>query len=328
MWTSIIDTINAHQHFIISSHLNPDCDALGSELALGRYLQHLGKKVTILNTDPVPGGYRFLDPENLILTYSENAHNDLIAQADAIIVVDASGGWQRLGRVGNKLSTLTVPSICIDHHPDGRPFTTVSHVDSTAAAAAELIFDLITTMGGPVTYPIAEALYAGIITDSGNFRFSSTSVRTHHIAGKLLETGVQPTRLYSLIYQQHSPLKIQLKGHILQHIALHAGGHIATSTVTLKLLKQYQTASSELDNFSGLAQQIKGVRVAIFGIELPRERVKISWRSDGSVPVNKVAAQFGGGGHVPAAGATVHGTLDEVMQAVLQATQSIMDNSD
>lgn len=323
MWTPIIDLINSHHHFIISSHINPDCDALGSELALGRTLQTMGKQVTILNTDPVPKGYRFLDPEKLILTYSKNAHDDLISQADAIIVVDASGGWQRLGRVGNQLATLNVSSICIDHHPDGQPFTTVSHVDPTAAAAAELIFDLIATMGVSLTYPIAEALYAGIITDSGNFRFSSTSMRTHQIAAQLLQAGVKPNQLYSLIYQQHSLLKIQLKGYVLQHITLHAGGQIAASTITLDLLKEYQTSSSELDNFSGLAQQIRGVRVAIFGIELPRNRVKISWRSDGSVPVNKVAAQFGGGGHVPAAGATVHGSLDEVMETILHATKNI-----
>jgi len=317
MWTQIINQLIENQRFVISSHLNPDCDALGSELGLAHHLINIGKDVSILNSDATPSTYYFLDPYNLIHCFSEKKHAHLVAQADVIIVVDASGGWQRLGRVGDTLSTVNAVSICIDHHPNGEPFTDLSHVDPSAAATGELIFKLIKAMDGEITQSIAEALYTAIVTDTGNFRFSSTSSRTHTIAAQLLAAGANPTRIYTLLYEQHPLSNVHLKGHVLSNIQLTGNGKIAYVGLSLETLKKYNVASSDLDGFSSLAQQIKGVTVAIFLVELPRNRVKISLRSDGTVPVNEVAARFGGGGHIPAAGAITQGTVGAVMAQVI-----------
>ncbi len=317
MWSEIITAINDHQHFIISAHTNPDCDALGSELGMAFLLQQLGKTVTILNSDPMPPTYAFIDPDRMVQTYSPNAHRKTIADADAIIVVDASGGWTRLGRVGDALAAAHKPSLCIDHHPNSVKYTDVAVVDPTAAATGELIVELAEAIGGEISPKMAVALYTAIVTDTGNFRFSSTDARTHRITAKLLEAGAHPAEIYNRLYEQNSLARVQLEGYTLQHIELTHGGRTAYSVLTLEILERFGVASSDLDSFSGLSQKIKGVDVSVFLVELPRQRVKISLRSNGTVPVNQVAAKFGGGGHVPAAGATADGTIETVLSNVL-----------
>jgi len=324
MWTEIIDAISAHQHFIISAHTNPDCDALGSELGLAHHLLQMGKTVTILNSDPMPPTYAFIDPDGLVQTFSSNTHQNIIRQADAIIVVDASGGWTRLGRVGDALAAAHKPSLCIDHHPNSVKYTDVAVVDPTAAATGELIVELVEAMGGKISPKMAVALYTAIVTDTGNFRFSSTDARTHRITAKLLEAGAKPAEIYNLLYEQNSPGRVKLEGYTLQNIELTHGGRTAYSILTLEVLERFGVASSDLDSFSGLSQKIKGVDVSVFLVELPRRRVKISLRSNGSVPVNQVAAKFGGGGHVPAAGATADGTIESVLANVLTEVEKLL----
>lgn len=324
MWASIITQFCQNDRFIISSHLNPDCDALGSELALAYHLRSLGKDVTILNADAVPEVYQFLDPQHLIHTFSEKRHASVLARADVIIVVDVSGGWQRLGRVGTMLAQLKAVSICIDHHPNGDPFTRISLVDPGVSATGELIFNLITAMGGTVTPLMAEALYAAILTDSGSFRFSNTGSATHRIIARLLECGANPSQIYNRLYEQLPLSRVQLKGYVLQNIQLAAKGQIAWVSLSLELLQTFGVASSELDGFSSMPMQIAGVKVAIFLVELPRERIKISLRSDGSVPVNRLAALFDGGGHLPAAGAIVSGSMADITARALAEAEKML----
>ena len=179
MWQDIIAFIQNTDKFVITSHVNPDCDALGSELALAEYLRDQGKQVTILNSDPVPQVYRFLDPKGRIATYNQAKHTSIIDEAEVIFVLDASGGWARIGRPGSALARSRADKICIDHHPDAIDFVDLAVVDTTAAATAELIFDLLTVLDASLSATMAQALYAAIITDSGSFRFPKTSPRTH-----------------------------------------------------------------------------------------------------------------------------------------------------
>ena len=327
MWSQIIKIIESHQRFVISSHVNPDCDALGSELALACHLLHIGKTVSILNTDPVMPDYQFLDPDGLIQQFTDD-HFPLIADAEVIIVVDTSGGWRRLGQIGDALAACEAISICIDHHPTERTFTDISLVDSQVIAAGELIFDLITRIDGQLTPLMAQALYAAIATDSGNFRFPKTSPRTHRIIARLIERGANPSRIYDLLYQQQPLSKVQLKGYVLNNMNLTSDGRIAYIGLDAETLTRYNTNPRDLHTFSNLAQEIKGVKVSIFAVEPAEGQVKLSFRSDGSVPVNGVAAEFGGGGHLPAAGATVPGRLTSVLeQAVKKVSQLLVSDT-
>jgi len=171
---------------------------------------------------------------------------------------------------------------------------------------------------------MAQALYAGIITDTGSFRFPKTSPKTHQITAALLAAGAKPLEIYRQIYQQYSQGRVRLKGHVLDSIETAARGQIAYYSLAQETLKSYGVDGSELDGFASLGQEIGGVRVVVFGVERSRERVKISLRSDGSVDINQLAVAYGGGGHRSAAGATVDGKLDVVMTEVVRRVKEII----
>lgn len=325
-WQEIIQLIETNQIFILTSHTNPDCDALGSELALAEHLRNLGKQVTILNSDPVPRPFRFLDshPRGRIKRYSQARHLPLINRAEIIFVLDASGGWERVGRVGEALQQAKAKKICIDHHPDTTDFVDVAVVDTEAAATAELIHSLLVAMNGRLSPTMAEALYAAVVTDTGSFRFPKTSPRTHHLAAELLAAGANPSYIYSQLYEQYPLGRVRLKGHVIDSIQTAAGGQIAYYKLDRATLKRYGVKASDLDGFASLGQEIGGVRVTIFCLETSNSRVKISLRSDGTVAINHIAAEYDGGGHPSAAGAAVNGKLDQVLDQVLEKVRHLL----
>ena len=325
MWQKIIPIIEQNNTFVITSHHNPDCDALGSELALAEHLGNLGKKVTIINSDPVPDTFRFLDPQRAIKKYLATKHLGLIKKAEVIIVLDASGGWKRIGRVGEALAQTEAIKICIDHHPDATDFVDVAVVDTDAAATGELIYDLILVMHGALTPDMAQSLYAAIVTDTGSFRFPKTSPRTHQITAGLLAAGAQPHYIYRQLYEQYPLQRVRLKGHVMDSIKTEANGQIAYYGLDQPTLKAYGVKTSELDGFASLGQEIGGVRVVVFCLQSSKSKVKISLRSDGSLEINQLAVAYGGGGHTSAAGATVTGKLDEVMAEVVEKVKMLLE---
>jgi len=324
MWQQIIPIIEQNTHFVITTHLNPDCDALGSELALAEHLINLGKEVSIINSDPAPVVYRFLDPGRRIKKFSVKQLG-LIQKAEVIVVVDASGGWKRVGRPGEVFSQASAIKVCIDHQPDPTNFVDVATIDTNAAAAGELIYELILAMQGRLSLKMAEALYAAIMTDTGSFRFPKTSARTHHIIAELLQIGVQPLEMYRKIYEQYPLARVRLKGHVIDSIKTEAQGQIAYYGLDRKTLKAYKVKTADLDGFAGLGQQIGGVRVVVFCLQSSQSKVKISLRSDGSVIVNQLGAAYGGGGHPSAAGEIVTGKLEEVMTEVVARVKTLLE---
>jgi phosphoesterase RecJ-like protein len=321
----IIPVIEKNHCFVITSHSNPDCDALGSELALAEHLSKLGKEAVIINNDPVPAAFRFLDSQSggTIKKYSRRKHLTIIAESDVIVVLDASGGWERIGRVGKVFEQAKAIKICLDHHPDSTDFVDVAVVDTNAAATAELIYGLIVMMDGQVSAPMAQALYAAIMTDTGSFRFPKTSPRTHRIAAHLLAAGADATYIYRQIYEQYPLGRVRLKGHVIDSIKTEADGQIAYYGLDRNTLKAYGVKASELDGFASLGQEIAGVRVTIFCLESNDNRVKISLRSDGTLAINQVALDYNGGGHPSAAGAIVEGKLDEVLAEITEKVNAL-----
>jgi phosphoesterase RecJ-like protein len=325
LWQKIIPIIEQNTTFVLTSHLNPDCDALGSELALAEYLAHLGKKVAIINTDPTPEAFRFLDPHRAIKKYSPTKHAVWLKKAEVVIVLDASGGWKRIGQVGEAFAQTKTIKVCIDHHPDATDFVDVAVVDTEAAATGELVYELVVTaMRGEISKNMAQALYAAIVTDTGSFRFPKTSPRTHQITAELLRAGAQPYDIYRQLYEAYPVSRIRLKGHVLDSIKLEAGGRIAYYGLDQATLKAYGVKTSELDGFASLGQEIGGVRVVVFCLQSSKSKVKISLRSDGTIEINQLAAAYGGGGHTSAAGATVTGDLNEVMAEVVGRVKRLL----
>jgi phosphoesterase RecJ-like protein len=325
LWQQLISLIEQKTHFVLTTHLNPDGDALGSELALAEHLASLGKMVTIINSDPAPEVYRFLDPQHVIKKYSPKKHLGLIQKAEVIVVVDASGGWKRVGRLGEALEQANAIKVCIDHHPDPTDFVDIAVVDTDAAATGELIYELILSTKGRLSLSIAEVLYAAIMTDTGSFRFPKTSARTHRITAELLQAGIQPLDIYRQIYERYPLSRVRLKGHVINAIKTEAQGQIAYYGLDQETLKAYKVKAADLDGFASLGQEIRGVRVVVFCLQSSKSKVKISLRSDGSVPVNQLAATYGGGGHPSAAGALVTGELEKIMAEVVAQVKSLLE---
>jgi bifunctional oligoribonuclease and PAP phosphatase NrnA len=321
----VLNALKSFQRFVISSHQHPDCDALGSELAMADLLAGMGKKAVILNSDPMPEAFRFLDVKKRIKTFSPKRHAAVISQAEAIIVVDSAGNWDRLGRIGSFLALSAKPVITIDHHPDNNVGDSAAIIDTEASATAEIICELFKELHLALDLPTANALYAGIITDSGNFRYPKTTARTHRITAELLTAGVIPYKIYRQIYQQYPANWVRLKGSVLANMQLSAGGSLAWSVLRQEDLHAFHIRVDDLDGFASLAMDIAGVRLALFGVELPRQRLKISLRSDGTVPVDGIAHRWGGGGHPSASGATLSGEVPALLEELVPALEALLE---
>jgi len=328
MWSDVIRLVNENHRFVLTTHTNPDPDALGSELALDEYLRSLGKEVSILNSDSAPNVFRFADPRRRLRTFSPARHQRKIQRAEVIFVLDASGGWHRVGRIGDALAAAQATVICIDHHPDPVDFAHVAVVNTDAAATAELIFDLIVQAGGALTPTIAESLYLAILTDTGSFRYPKTGPQTHRIAARLIEAGADPVQLYKRMYEQVPLERVRLQGHVLNSLRVGAGGQMVWCALDQATLKAYGVAPADLDGFPGLGMQVGGVRVSAFCVEMSRGRVKVSLRSDGSVAVNDLVTELGGGGHPSAAGAIVKGDLAQVTARVVAGLEALLVATD
>ena len=302
---------------LITTHVNPDGDGLGSELALHRFLWERGKKTAILNASPTPSFYGFLDPDGFVQSYQLG--EPLPGDVDLLVALDF-GKWERLGPMTKTASSSGLPVLCIDHHPSegGGAFGDPQVINEHACATGEIIYDLLKSYGGPLSIPVAEALYAAIMTDTGSFRFNNTNGRTHRIAAELVDLGVEPHTTYSNIYESTHPARLRLLGLTLSELRLSAAGRIGWIAVTQEMLKTAEARPEDTEDFVDFPRSLEGVQVSVLFIELPTGIIRTSLRSKGLIRVNDIAMSLGGGGHPFAAGIRVQGPLDEAIPRVLR----------
>ena len=199
----ILETIRTNERFVLTTHVNPDGDAIGSELALYYHLKDLGKEARILNGSPLPDLYRFLDPEGVrVREYGEQDARTL-EKADVLFLLDLSHK-DRLGALGRALRERGPTRICIDHHPPRALSCDLAWIDDRAAATGELLFDLFKRDGRRISPAIAEALYVALVTDTGCFRYTNVTARTHRIAAELIEAGIDHHGIYRRVYESNS----------------------------------------------------------------------------------------------------------------------------
>lgn len=312
-----------HQSFLITTHIHPDGDGIGSELALARFLQNMGKHVMVVNSTPTPRRYRFLDTSSAILVYEELGH---LPDAQVIFVLDISR-WERLGNMAQLIRTHPGIKICIDHHPVNGNFADINLICEDACASGEVVLRLINSMGNGLTPQIAEPLYASILTDTGAFRFPNTSSQTHAAAAQLLSTGICSEMIYDQIYERCSPARVKLLGMALTQLAYLHSGRLAWMIITQSMLAQTGVEVDEIEGFVDVARSIRSVEASLLFMELPQGKVKISLRSRGNVDVNRFASQFGGGGHRHAAGIMMQGAISVVIDQILRQTQSLFSEA-
>jgi phosphoesterase RecJ-like protein len=312
------------ERFILTTHINPDGDALGSQLGLASFLRSRGKQVRIVNHDPTPEFLRFiLSDEVPIEIYDSSTHDPALGQVDLVVLVDNSAP-DRLGRMERSMLAASGRTLCIDHHPS-RETPWGHHVlDEDACATAAMIYRLTRDCGWTPDPAAAEALYVGLATDTGFFRFNSTNAEAHEIAADLLRRGVDPARPYQAIYERNSLAFTRLMGHALADTRVAAGGAVASVTITRALLDRLQAHDVDTSEITTALLAMDGICVALLFRDLADGRVKVSLRSKGVLDVHRLAQEFGGGGHRNASGIVMPGQLEAVAQTVTQRAGDLL----
>ena len=311
--------IDAHDPFLVTTHVNPDGDGLGAELGLCAYLQGQGKDARIINPDALSSRYEFLGEEGKYEVYDPETHGPVIDACEAVIVLDISR-WERLGDLGERLRASRALKICIDHHPyEENGMADLYAVDLTAAATGQLVYEMIRERGHLVDRRMALGFYVSILTDTGSFRFSNSDDRAHRAAGELLSLGLDPSEVYEHVYGNSSLARIRLLGHALEHLRAEEEGRLILLPLSRQTMTRYGALSSDTEGFVDIARSVKGCEGVALLMERDDGAVKLSLRSRGRMNVNRVAVSFGGGGHVLASGATIPGPIGDATDRVLEA---------
>lgn len=321
------DAVDAGRRFLLVTHMNPDGDALGSQVGLARFLISRGKEVRILNHDPAPRVLDFLERDDVPFEiHDPEVHDDAFVDGhDRIVLLDNSAP-DRLGRLQASLEAHASRVLCIDHHPTRGTVWGDLILDVGSSATAAMIHELVVAHGWTPDPAAAEALYVGIATDTGFFRYNSTTSRALRIAAELVDLGVDPALCYRRIYERNSATFTRILGAALADLRLESGGRL----VSVRIPRALAPADADVDvgEMATPLLAIDGVRLVALFRELEGSRVKVSLRSKGTVDVHALAATFGGGGHRNASGIVARGTLDEVSRQVLADATRLLDGAE
>src|SRR6266705_3278690 len=311
--------LREHKCFAVLSHIRPDGDALGSQLALALSLQRLGKKVRVWNEDGMLEKYSFL-PRGDLLTKPPHTAEDV----DAAIALDTAI-QNRLGTAFTAVRSAKI-WINIDHHLSNPGYGDLVHVDPTAPATGQIIFDLIKSQGFPFSREIAENLYAAISTDTGSFQYPKTSARTFEIAAELVRAGgLDVGKISQELYENYPRRRLELLRELLRTMRFSAHDRVASFSLSLKTATDLGVLPEDNEGLIDHLRAVRGVIVAVFFEELAEGKVRVSMRSkDEAVDVCAICQKFGGGGHTLAAGARIRGSLAEVEEKVLEEIREVL----
>ncbi len=312
MLSQVVQLIEQKYRFMITSHIRPDGDGLGSGLALYWMLRSLGKDVDVVLRDRVPPSYTVLPGTDLVLV-----QDDVRVNYDAAFIIECSD-VERPGLPSLKDQFV----VNIDHHSTTVPFGDINWIDPTAAAVGEMIYNLSKALGIEVTKEIAECIYTALLTDTGSFHFSNTTERTLKIASELVRRGVEPARISQALFYSHPFSKIKLLGLVLSEIQRDESGRVAWIKLDRETMYEADACDEDADGIVNHALSVGEVEAVAFFKELEPDVYRVSLRSKGKSNVAKVAETFGGGGHRNAAGCRIEGDFEVVKQRVIEGLQS------
>jgi bifunctional oligoribonuclease and PAP phosphatase NrnA len=312
-YEDIAARLHAAESITVISHYRPDGDAIGSSLAVALALQAMGKKVRVLNEDTVPETLKFLPGSAMV----EQPGAEKIT-SDIVIAVDCATR-ERLG--ANCLAVLQAPLwINIDHHRSNEDYGDLHFIDSESPATGEIIFNLLTTTGLPLTRDTGSNLYVAISTDTGSFQYQGTTARTYEIGAALIRLGVDVSTLARDTYENFPRRRIELLRGLLNTMEITHSGRVASWGLTRALAESTGMKPEDAEGLIDTLRSIQGVVIAAAFEELPEGKVRLSLRSKNpQIDVGKVCAVFGGGGHAMAAGARLRGPLSDAKLRVFQA---------
>ena len=324
-WNNLTELINKSKNILLSTHVNPDADGLGSEVAMYYYLQSLKKHCKIINISGITEKYEFLNKNKIIEKYDQSRHDEWIKQCDCAIIFDI-GDFRRLGVISDIIKMNKIYCVSIDHHPSDDAFFNYKFLDVTSPATGFMVWKYFKYIKlKAISINIAEALYAALITDTGSFRYNSTTPQTHVMAKELLETGLKPYDIYAKIYEQRSLSQMKLLGEAIN--SLRIVDEFASLIITQKMINRVNATLEDIDGFTDFMRSIKGVEVAFMISEINSHKYRINFRSRGKYIINDIAQYFNGGGHELAAGAMVDDIdLKSLEDKILNMLKNKKDN--
>lgn len=306
--------IQSSRHIAITSHLRPDGDSIYTSLALAEMLDLLGKKVQVVNHDPLPFPfYEFPETARIKRGQIDPEGLDLVILLECVDV-------SRSGQTGiNHL-----PKINIDHHYSNSPYADLNWIDPEASAVGEMVYELLEPLGLRPTPRIAEFLYAAIFSDTGSFQFSNTSARALYTCYRLTEAGASPNAIAEKLLNNNTEAKVRLLGKVLTSLRLNRAGNLALLVMFSRDLEEVGLKDVDVEDITTIARSIKGVEMVIFFKEIEPNVFRVSLRSKGQANSALVAESYGGGGHMHAAGFTVHGEFEQLWREIPLAVEDIL----
>lgn len=306
------------ESFLLCTHMPPDGDGLGSQMALHGYLKSIGKKSYIVNPAETPAKFAQVDPKSEIQVFQTSVP---LPKVQAVVIVDTNE-TKMLGPMEKAVLALGCPVYFVDHHLTVAGDPKLHLLDEHAGASGEIVYRFIKERGGQIDLPMAIAIYVAVVSDTGGFRFKRTRPETHHLAADLLSLGVKPEEVFQKLYCRESVHKIRALGHTLAAVQLSDQGRLAWISLTEKDRLHYGASIEDTEAFINSITLIAGVQIAVFFREEPSGVIKISLRGTGHQSVIEIAQRFGGGGHRFAAGARVTGKLEPTIAEVLASART------
>lgn len=310
--------IEKRDNFILLSHTMPDGDSIGSLLGLYQGLRTMGKEVSMFLQDPVPVIYHYLQGSDQVLSPGQ-----IRGVIENVIFLDCAdeerAGQEALDVLVNRDFTIN-----IDHHRSNTLFGDINYIQPEAAATAELIYKLVKILGITIEPPLANALYAGIIQDTGSFLHSNTTPATFRTAADLLECGVQLETTKIQLFESRSRVDICLLGRALNSIQFSSDGKVAWMTITYQDVESLGALNIHPEGIINHTLMVKGVEVGLLFREIAPGQIKIGFRSKGAVDVGSIADAFGGGGHRQASGAQMDSSMEECQHKIIQAVRDVI----
>jgi len=310
------DLLRRHQAFVILSHVRPDGDAIGSQLALGFSLEAAGKKVRLINEDGLPDNLAFMAGSERIETPPAEP-----VDCEVVIALDTASK-PRLGEAALHAASAGKVWINIDHHVSNPGYGNFNYIDSTSPATGQILYELITALELPCPPETRDAIYVAVSTDTGSFQYPSTTAKTYEMAAELIRRGLDVGKINELIYDNHPFRRVELMRALLNTLERGAGGRVAWWQMLDQTRVDLALRPEDSEGLIDIVRAIRGVMVAVFFEELPDGKIRVSMRSkDRRVDVCKIGQEFGGGGHALAAGIRMKGPLEEAKVLVLASIE-------
>ena len=315
-WDALKLVMDRATKVVLTSHIRPDCDALGSELGMAGLLEQLGKEVRIVNGQETPPNLAFIDPHHRIMCIGKDIQPEELMDADLWMILDTSA-WAQLGPMKDVIRAFPGEKVIFDHHVGEDDLGATAFKETTAEATGRLVVDAVNAFGLKLTAEMATPLFAAIATDTGWFRFPSVRTVTYQVAGQLIDSGASPAGIYAELYEQETVGRLRLRGIVLNRIRTELDGRLAHSYILKEDFAETGASVSDTEDLVNHCLEIRGTKFAVIMIEQPTGGFKISFRSRCDVQCNVVASEFGGGGHKAAAGAFLKSDFDDVSTRVL-----------